>query len=200
VKPFRGADASRIRYLTLDECRRLINAAQGELRDLVQAALLTGCRYGELAALQVRDFNSDAGTLHVHQSKSGTGRHVILNVEGIALFRDLTARRANTEPILRKPAGGPWRRSNQRGPLEKACARAGILPPANFHCLRHTYASHLVMAGAPLMVVAKNLGHSTTLMTERHYGHLSQTYVADVIRRTAPQFGIDKPARSRTVA
>ncbi len=42
--------------------------------------------------------------------------------------------------------------------MADACERAKIEPPANFHCLRHTYASHAVMAGAPLIVVAKNLG------------------------------------------
>jgi integrase len=191
VKSFRGADASRVRYLTLDECRRLINAAQDEFRDLVKAALLTGCRYGELTALQVRDFDAEAGTVHVHQSKNGRGRHVVLTAEGIGLFRRLTAGRAGTEPMLRKRTGGLWRRSNQGNRMAGACARAGIVPPANFHSLRHTYASHAVMAGAPLLVVAKNLGHATTLMVEKHYGHLSENFVALEIRKAAPQFGID---------
>ena len=62
VEPFEEADAARVRYLSIEECRRLINASQGEFRDLIRAALATGCRFGELAALQVRDFNRDAGT------------------------------------------------------------------------------------------------------------------------------------------
>jgi hypothetical protein len=45
------------------------------------------------------------------------------------------------------------------------------------------------MAGAPPMVVARNLGHTTTRMVERHYGHLAPSYVADTIRATAPRFG-----------
>jgi integrase len=71
-----------------------------------------------------------------------------------------------------------------------ACKRAKIEPPANFHCLRHTYASHAVMADAPLLVVAKNLGHADTRMVEKHYGHLSDDYVAKAIRAAAPRFGI----------
>jgi integrase len=47
------------------------------------------------------------------------------------------------------------------------------------------------MAGAPLMVVAENLGHADTRMVERHYGHLAQSYVADTIRKTAPSFGTE---------
>jgi hypothetical protein len=47
-----------------------------------------------------------------------------------------------------------------------------------------------IMAGAPLMVVAINLGHRDTRMVERHYGHLAESYVAEMIRKTAPQFHI----------
>jgi integrase len=73
--------------------------------------------------------------------------------------------------------------------MADSCTRAKIEPPASFHTLRHTYASHAVMAGAPLMVVARHLGHADTRMVEKHYGHLSASYVADEIRRAAPRFG-----------
>ena len=192
VEPFEQADAARVRYLTVDECRRLINAAQGEFRDLVRAALATGCRFGELAALQVRDFNPDAGTLHIRTSKSGKGRHVVLHEEGIELFKNLTAGRIGIELLLRKADGDRWGKSNQTRPIAEACIRAKIEPPANFHALRHTWASLSVMAGAPLLVVAKNLGHADTRMVEKHYGHLSESYVAEAIRKAAPRFGIEE--------
>jgi integrase len=190
VEPFEEADAARVRYLTIAECRRLINAAQGEFRDLVKAALLTGCRFGELATLQVRDFNPDTGTLHIRTSKSGRGRHVVLHDEGIDLFKRLAAGRTGLELMLAKPDGGRWGKSNQARPMTVACARAKIEPPASFHVLRHTYASHAVMAGAPLLVIAKNLGHGDTRMVEKHYGHLSESYITDAIRAAAPRFGI----------
>ena len=52
VKPFKDADSVRVRYLTEDECRRLVNAADPEFRPMIQSALLTGCRYSELVSLQ----------------------------------------------------------------------------------------------------------------------------------------------------
>ncbi len=190
VEPFEGADAARVRYLTIDECRRLINASQGEFRDLIRAALATGCRFGELAALQVHDFNPNAGTLHVRTSKSGKARHVVLNDEGAELFTRLATGRPGVELLLRKADGDRWGKSNQARPMADACSAASVEPSANFHCLRHTYASHAVMAGAPLIVIARNLGHADTRMVERHYGHLSASYVADAIRAAAPRFGI----------
>ena len=91
--------------------------------------------------------------------------------------------------MLRKADRDRWGKSNQARPMAEACAHARIEPPASFHTLRHTYASHAVMAGAPLIVVARNLGHADSRMVERHYGHLSASYVADEIRRAAPRFG-----------
>jgi integrase len=65
-----------------------------------------------------------------------------------------------------------------------------IAPAITFHELRHTWASLSIMAGAPLMVVAQNLGHADTRMVEKHYGHLGQSYVAEMIRKTSPTFEI----------
>jgi integrase len=73
--------------------------------------------------------------------------------------------------------------------MDEANERAKISPPINFHGLRHTWASHAVMNGMPLMVVAKNLGHSDTRTVEKHYGHLAPSYISDAVRAHAPRFG-----------
>jgi integrase len=189
VKSFKNVAAARIRYLTVTEGKRLINTCNGECRQLVQAALQTGARYSELAHVKVVDFNLDAGTIAIRRSKTGKARHVVLTEEGAASFSELCAGRLGSEIILRQPNGEAWGPSNQTAYLNKACQRAGISPPINFHGLRHTYASLAVMNGAPLHVVARNLGHADTRMVERHYGHLAPSYVADEIRKAAPRFG-----------
>jgi integrase len=191
VKPFKGVDVARVRYLTIPECQRLINASDAEFRPLVQAALQTGCRYGELARLEVADLNRDARTLAVHRSKSSKPRHVVLTDEGAAFFARLCAGRAGKEIMLRKADGEAWGTSNQAYPMAETCKHAKIDPSINFHQLRHTWASHAVMNGTPLLVVAKNLGHTDTRMVEKHYGHLAPSYLADEIRKGAPTFGIE---------
>ena len=188
VTPFEQADAARVRYLQIDEARRLINAAEPEFRALVRSALATGARFGELANLRVGDFNPDAGTVHVRASKSGKGRHIVLTEEGTGQFGALCAGRAAIEWALVKGDGGKWLKSHQTRPMREACIRAGITPLASFHTLRHTYASLSIMAGAPLLVVATNLGHSDTRMVEKHYGHLAAGYIATEIRKAAPRF------------
>jgi integrase len=189
VRPFPEADAARVRSLTTDEARRLLNACRQDFRNIVEAALLTGARCGELAAMTISDFNPNSGTVHIRTSKAGKPRHVVLNHEGRALFERLSAGRTGDQRIFLKADGTMWGKSHQHRPLKVACERAKIHPPLDFHSLRHSWASLSIMAGAPLLVVAQNLGHADTRMVERHYGHLAQSYVAETIRRTAPTFG-----------
>jgi integrase len=189
VTPFKGVDAARVRYLSIAEAQRLINASDPDFRFLVQAALQSGARFGELARLEVRDFNVDSGTLAIRRSKSGKSRHVVLTDEGMAFFEQLAAGRDGSETMLRKANGSAWLTSHQLRPMATACRRAKISPPISFHGLRHTWASHAAMNRTPLLVVAKNLGHADTRMVERHYGHLAPSFVADAIRAGAPRFG-----------
>jgi integrase len=186
VKPYKGVAQARARYLSTEEARRLINASEGDFRLLVQAALLTGCRYGELCRLKVGDFDNASATLFVGQSKSGRSRRVYLTAEGQAFFRELVIGRKGTEPMLHKA----WNPSQQLRPMNEACVRAGISPHISFHGLRHSYASLSAMGGVPLPVLAQNLGHTSTRMVEAYYGHLAPNYVAEAVREHAPQFGI----------
>jgi integrase len=194
VKPFREVDAAVVHFLSADECRRLINACQGAFRDIVKGALLTGCRYGELVRLQVSDFNMEAGTVTVRESKAGKPRHVALTDEGRTLFDQLTAGRSTRDLIFIRDDGNAWAASHQKRPLEAACARAGIDPPATFHILRHTYASALAGRGVPMGVIAAQLGHADTRMTEKHYAHLAPNYVADTVRAALPPLGVIEPS------
>lgn len=189
VKAFREADSARVRYLNDEEARRVVNGSTPDFRPLVQAALLTGCRYGELVALTVADYNADAGTVHVRVSKSGKPRHVVLTEEGRKFFDGATAGKVGNALVFTKSDGSRWGTSHQQRPFKAACAVAKV-GALTFHELRHTYASRLVMAGAPLAVVAAQLGHTDTRMVEKHYGHLAPSYVADTVRATFTSMGV----------
>ena len=163
------------------------------------AALLTGCRYGELSALTVDDFNPDAGTVRVPFSKSGRPRHVALTQEGTEFFEGLIAGRPGGARLLVRKNGRPWTKSEQQRPIVAACAAAQVDPPVNFHGLRHTYASRLAMRGVPLAVIAAQLGHSDTRMVEKHYGHLAPNYVADTVRAAFGTLGLVEKTNVVTV-
>ena len=210
VKPFRGADAPKIRYLSDEESVRLANACPPDFRALVTGALLTGCRYGELCAMRAGDLDHQAGSVNIPRSKSGKARHVVLTDEGRTFFarmsrgksskgslfeRDTLAKRAtrNGPAVLRR---APWKASDQFRAMAGACAAASIAPTVSFHVLRHTYASRLAARAVPLPVIAAQLGHADTRMTERHYAHLAPSYVADTVRAAFSNLGIGGPAEN----
>jgi integrase len=200
VKPFKGVTKARLRYLTMAEAKRLINAVGSEFRPLLQAALLTGGRYGSLGQLTASDFNPDAGTLRLRTRKGdGSERvfHVHLTDEAREFFQASCAGRRGNDLIFTRTDGRPWGKSQQQALMREASKRAGIAP-VNFHATRHTFASHAVMNGAPLMVVAGALGHVDTRQIEKHYGHLAPSYAADAIRKAAPRYGI-KPGNVRSL-
>jgi integrase len=192
VKPFKGVDGKRTAYLTIEEAKRLVNASEPDFRLLVQAALQTGGRYGSLTRLRVRDFHESAGTIDLRSPK-GNGSEKTFSVilspdEGVPFFKRLCAGRPTDALIFTKANGEPWGTNHQVKPMIGACVRAKI-KPVGFNQLRHTWASHAVMNGTPLMIVAQNLGHTDTRMVENHYGHMAKSYVKDALHAGAPRFG-----------
>jgi hypothetical protein len=104
VEPYKGVEAARLRYLTVEEAKRLINACDPEFRKLVQAALQTGACYGQLAQLLASDFNTDSGTVRMRTRKGdGTEKvsHATLTDEGARFVRQLCARLAASDLMFR---------------------------------------------------------------------------------------------------
>jgi integrase len=200
LRPFKQVDAPVIRYLARDEIQRLVNACKPDFRPLVQAALLTGCRYAELSNLRCQDFNADSSTLTIKTSKSGKPRHIVLTEEGQHLFARLVAGRPADSFAFTREDGRPWGTSHQQRPLDEAAQAAQLKPAPTFHILRHTHASLLAMRGVPMGVIAAQLGHADTRMTEKHYAHLAPSYVAETIRAHFPKLELIDSDRDKVVA
>lgn len=190
IKPYRNVDSAKIRFLTLGECGRIVNACDPDFKPLVQAGLLTGCRWGELINMRVQDFHESSGTLFIPDSKSGKPRHVTLEAQGLKFFSRFVIGRSSGEHMFLRKDGEQWGRSHQTRRLKDSCQRAGITPAISFHILRHTHASQLVQRGTPLPVIAAQLGHADTRICEKHYAHLTPNYIADPIRANFPDLGV----------
>lgn len=204
VKPFRGVEEPRVRYLDHEEARRLLNACEPDFRKLVKAAVYTGARYGELIVLSVKDYRPEAEAVIFHSTKAGKARNVYLTDEAVGLFDELTAGRNSRERMFFRSDGEPWLRSHQQRRMRHACEIAKIDPPLSFHDLRHTYASLYLMSGGSLVALAAQLGHADTRMTTRHYGHLADSWRAEEARKHGPTFlarkrNVERIDRSRKV-
>lgn len=73
--------------------------------------------------------------------------------------------------------GGPMHDRSAHRAVERACARGGLVdgegaPLVSLHGLRHTAASVMLLAGVPLLVVSRQLGHASVDVTARVYAHL----------------------------
>lgn len=214
AKPFREADKAKVRYLADAEITRLVNACPPDFRALVTGALMTGCRYGELCAMRAGDFDASAGTVTVRVSKGGKPRHIALTDEGQRFFVGMAAGKDGKRHLFERdrltaqatkdtPAQferGPWAKSDQFRMIRAACEAANIVPAITFHELRHTYGSRLAMRGAPMGVIAAQLGHSDTRMTEKHYAHLAPSYVAETVRNALQPLGIVAPSNVTPLA
>jgi integrase len=194
IAAHKGADVARERYLELNECKRLIEACSGDFKLMVQAGLHSAARYNELCLLTVSDYSPSTRQLRIaKRAHSKTkGRYINLTPEADAFFAGVCAGRSPAEPMFIQTTGvfkgEAWKHGQERFPMRQACKLANIAPPVGYHCLRHTIASQLAMAGTPMLVIAYLLGHSSTRMVESNYGHLAASYVSDTIRANMPSF------------
>jgi len=135
--------------------------------------------------LDAADFAAEGVDMAIRLSK-GKIRHVVLTDEGKQSFTEWTENLGPADHVFLRADNNRWGASHQKRPLDEASERAGIEPAVTFHILRHTHGSHLAMAGVPMGVIAAQLGHADTRMTEKHYAHLAPSYVAQTIRANFP--------------
>jgi integrase len=162
------------------------------LLPIVELALATGMRRGELLGLQWGDVDLDAGTLRVERSveetraglrlkppKTRRGRRSTTLGEGaVALLRAHKVKQLELRLVLGLGKAEPATLvfSTVEGELlrprnvTKAWSRT--VPGKAFHSLRHTHASMLIRAGVDILTISRRLGHSKAAITLDTYGHL----------------------------
>jgi integrase len=188
VKAFEDVDEARMIFLQPDQCKRLVNAAQGAFRAYLQTLLYTGARPGkELEFIRVQDFDCNAGTLRIPDGKTG-GRDVFLNDEAVRFFTRLTAGRNPDDCLLLKDDGKPWGRNNHARPMRDAVAVAKLPKETNAYALRHTFISLALKNGMNLKVLADSTGTSIR-MIEKHYAKFLHQDRRAMFNASLPKFG-----------
>ena len=162
----------RLRYLSKEECQALINACDRHLRPIVIIALNTGMRKSEVLSLKWDNVDLNHGFILLEVTKNGKRREIPINDTARETICGLT-RRLDAHYLFDDPKTGKPFKDVKRS-FVSACRRAGI-KDFTFHSLRHTFASHLVMAGVDLTTVKELLGHKTIAMTMR-YDHLAPSH------------------------
>lgn len=166
----------RLRFLEPPEIDALLSECSAHLRPIVVTALNTGMRLREILNLKWPDISMAHRTVRVEKTKNNERRIIPMNEN---LYREL----AKLDPspdrgyIFCRKDGKPY--TEIYVGFKSACKRAGI-SDFTFHDLRHTFASHLVMAGVNLRAVQELLGHKDIKMTAR-YSHLSRQHLQHAV-------------------
>ncbi len=205
--PFAGAPLPKLekrlpQFLTEEQARTLLASPERLLkaggcdaftawRDRLAMELLygAGLRVSELVGLNHGDVELGEGVARV----TGKGRKQRVCPLGktacavLARFRDEFAPGAGrADPVLTNPGGGRMSVRAVQLMLKRHLALAGLPPDLTPHKLRHSYATHLLNAGADLRIVQELLGHAQ-LVTTQVYTHVSIARLKDVYNKAHPR-------------
>jgi len=201
AKPLRSPRRARKlpRFLTGEEIARLLAAprpeAAGGLRDraILELMYSAGVRVRELVNLDDGDLDLRNATVRVR----GKGRRERLGIVGSHARRAIRAwlaarprpaagRSATARPLFTNKLGG---RLSVRGVarlLDKHLAVAGLAGRASPHTLRHSFATHLLDAGADIRSVQELLGHKS-LVTTQIYTHVTTRKLLEAFDKAHPR-------------
>jgi len=194
------------RFLYQPDVEKLLAAPDATtplgLRDraLLETLYATGIRVSELVGLTVSQA-SEAAELRI-LGKGGRERLALLGApaqEAIARYLEearphlvarLRDRRQEGDRLFLNHRGGPLTDRGARRVVHRhllrACAQHDIGP----HALRHTFATHLLEAGADLRAVQELLGHAS-LATTQIYTHVTRRHLREVYRQAHPRSGAE---------
>ncbi len=186
-------------YLTVDEMFRLLDSIQMDgipglrNRAIYETLYSTGVRVSELAGLDVSDVDFGAGLVRV-RGKGNKERIVPVGNKALAAIREYRNRLAQEKGVpfdgesplfLNKNKGRLTTRSIERI-LERIVRECELQTPVSPHALRHTFATHMLDAGADLRVVQELLGHRS-LSTTQKYTHVSMDKLMEIYDRAHPR-------------
>jgi site-specific recombinase XerD len=190
--------------LTVEEVTRLIDAARTLTdRTMLMVLYSTGMRNAEMRSLHVRDIDSRSMLIHIQRGKGGRDRYVPLSAILLETLR-VYWRWMKPKTWLFPGTIAGWRADKPITPkvvwdaCQSAATRARIQKRVSAHVLRHSYATHLLEAGADLRTIQLLLGH-VKLEHTVIYLHLSRRHLHAVANPldTMPVSGPDTARRSR---
>jgi integrase/recombinase XerC len=185
--------------LTVDEAFRLLDVpdATGPLgirdRAILEFLYSSGLRVGELTSLSLHDLDLGEGMVRV-MGKGGKERMVPIGSKAIEALKSYLARRGE---LMEKGKSAPaYLFLNHRGGrltarsvgrmIKRYLLQGGIVKETSPHTFRHSFATHLLDAGADLRGIQELLGHAS-LSTTQKYTHVSSAKLMEVYDRTHPR-------------
>ncbi len=161
------------------EIKRLLAMAKNlKVRVLLSIAYGCGLRASEVVRLRAGDIDSAQGVIRIVQAKGRKDRHVMLSKDLLALLRQWWRVRpkGDDEGLTRnqrwlfpgRRRGRPLTTRQFSRLFHEALSSAGITKPVTLHCLRHSFATHLLESGTDIRHIQALLGHHKLDTTARY--------------------------------
>ena len=165
-------------YVSSDERRRLVDAAQGNVKDFLTGLCLLGCRPLELTRCVVADYDSRAGTLHLYSFKGNIRRDREVPLRALdgaeTLVKRLCQSKLPSAPIWTRHDGNAWAHSDWDHLVRDARDSAGLHKKVTAYALRHSFITDAISGDVDILTVAKITGTSIE-MINRTYGKLIES-------------------------
>jgi integrase/recombinase XerC len=197
LTPKRGKSVPH--FLPVDEVFRLLDGVKGEAllalrnRAILETLYSTGIRVAEIAGMNVGNVDFEKGLVRVvgkgnKERLAPVGEKALNAIRAYLEKRNRATERdlSDSEPLLLNHRGGRLTTRSIARLLEKVVRQLGFLRPISPHGLRHTFATHMLDAGADLRVVQELLGHASLTTTQR-YTHVSIDHLMEVYDKAHPR-------------
>lgn len=125
-----------------------------------------GLRSGELLRLKWSDIQSTDYKIHLKGAKGKKDRITLLSQKAKALLLQYQQEYRSADYVFEGQYGGMYSYRSLQQVFKRALREAGIITPYTLHCLRHSFATHLLESGTNLRYIQQLLGHSSSKTTE----------------------------------
>lgn len=179
-------DSTRVRWITPEEAKRLLEELPEHLQALMQFSVATGLRASNVTGLQWSqvDMVRRCAWIHSEQAKAKKAIAVPLNDDAMAVLRSREKMRADIGIHITHIftyRGNPIKQAGSKA-WRKALKRAGI-EDFRYHDLRHTWASYHRMNGTPIDII-KDLGGWASFEMVFRYAHLSSDHLQEYAKNS----------------
>jgi len=159
-------------------------------RAILEVLYSSGLRVSELVGLDWRDLDEELGMVMVRSGKGNKDRLVPLGepaLDALRAWRAVILSGASpAQPIITNLRGARLTVRSVQLIIARRLTRAGLALPITPHGVRHSFATHMLNAGADLRSIQEMLGHSSLTTTQR-YTHVSVRHLKEVYRRAHPR-------------
>jgi len=192
VSKLRVASTIAPKFLTEEQCKKLLDSSDDWLRPIFFTFLSSGMRKSELENLEWTDVDFDRRKIKIivkdDWSPKSNEREIPVNEALLTVLKQQKQRTNGSKYVFPDEKGNKIFKNRLLKRFKTLAKKLDFGEADTIHSLRHTFASHLVMKGVDLTTIKKLMGHSD-IDTTMIYSHLTEKHVDEAVDKLSFGFG-----------